>query len=187
MNSLLNIVKEQGIVDIIDEYKEEIERVELDNKINENNEKINNIRKLCIKRDYLVDKSTKSEIDNTLIPFSIPLGQFLPLDNHYMTQIKKGYKKAFDNMISEKIEKLRKTNLELQMEKLLKYGEEVEDIDEEDEELLENINENEPTIHIGVTGHNNLYGATLDYGTTGYNNVNDINLGVTLDLGVTGN
>jgi len=187
MNSLLNIVKEQGIVDIIDEYKEEIERVELDNKINENNEKINNIRKLCIKRDYLVDKSTKSEIENTLIPFSVSTGKCMPLDSNYTIAIKKGYKKAFDKMIMEKLDNLRKTNLELQIEKLMKYDEEIEDIDEEDEELLENINENEPTIHIGVTGHNNLYGATLDYGTTGYNNVNDINLGVTLDLGVTGN
>jgi len=182
MDSLLYIVKEQGIVDIIEEYKNQMEKLDLEEKIKKNNGKINDIRKLCQQRIKIIKKSVKEEIENTQVAFLPREGNSLPLNGYYRRAIKNSYIIAFDNLINKKLDILREKNIELQMEKLLKYG-------EDDEDLLEIIDDNSSTIDIGTTGHNNLNGITFGYndlpsiGVTGYENnnynVNDINLGVT--------
>ena len=73
----------EDIEDIIMDYKEQFERAELDNKIKKNCEKINNIRKICIDKEYIIRKSTEAEVHNTSSGFDIKTGRHMNIDYHY--------------------------------------------------------------------------------------------------------
>jgi len=175
----------QELEDIVMDYKEQMERFELQQKIDDNNFKINSIRVLCVNREYLINKSVEDEISKTSYGFNVTNGGYMDMNEHYINSIKGSYEKNFSKLISDKLDNIRKTNLELQMEKLINFGEDIEEIDEELDEGLIVIGDNDnfaigvshphDAFGIGITTDNNDYQNTFGIGTTVY----DYGTGVT--------
>ena len=167
----------QDLEDIVMDYKDQMERLELQKKIDENNFKVNSVRVLCCNRDYLIRKSIEDETSNTSYGFLTHNGGFVEFGDRYNSCLKKSYEKNFQTMIDNKLDNIRQKNIELQMEKLAKYGEEVEEISEELDEGLIVIGDDNNGIAIGVTGNN--YQNTFGIGITNYNYMYNNMMGTT--------
>jgi len=106
MNSLLNIVKEQGIVDIITDYKKQFEYADWGNRMDKELKELEDIKKIKENKYNLLQKCSAVDED----------GQ------HH-------YNNIFIDYISEKITETRKRIMKLQIEKLLNNYEEDEPIE----------------------------------------------------------
>ena len=165
--------------DIIMGFKDQMERLELQQKIDENNFKINAVRTLCCNKEYIINKSIEDEIKKTEYGFAANNGFYMDMNDYYKNCLKQSYQKNIEKVITNNLDDIRKKNIELQLEKLIKYGK--EDIEEIDEELDSNfivIGDDVNGIAIGVTGN--------DY-------QNNFGIGITerglmgINMGVTGN
>ncbi len=155
----------QDLEDIIMDYKDQIERLELKQKIDENNLKINSVRILCCNKDYLINKSVEDEIS---YGFNAINGGYLDIN-----YLKNSYEKNFNKIIEDKLDNIRQTNIELQLEKLMKYGKDI--ISEElDEGLI--VIDDDTGIAIGVTG--NDYQNNFGIGITNYDHIDYYNFGI---------
>ena len=148
MYNLLNIVKEQGIVEMIINYKDQFEYADWKNRMDTAIEKLNKIKKMHSERQLILSRCSQIDKDG----------------NFY-------YRDLLKQHLHEKIKVVREEILKLEIERYEKnYEEEVVEIIQEDNVHIGatgttgtvNIGATGTTgIHIGTTGHNNMLGATV--------------------------
>ena len=73
----------QDLEDIIIDYKQQFEKAELQQNIDDNNNKINSVRVLCSNKEYIINKSIEDEISKTSQGFDAGSGRNMAIDKYY--------------------------------------------------------------------------------------------------------